>query len=154
MEQDIQYRLDLAKKYRAQVEPFFRYIPWFQERVGQKAYTNYEDDSFKETSMRFPVYEGTLLSFVKDMSKTELMDRNYRYVCNRYHLESITDEITAISKAELVDFDMLAALMTKYVMGGMTKSRYWSEAVEHGIFLDLLVKMKEIIEFYDAPTAE
>ena len=153
MDQDIQFRLELAKKYRSQVEPFFRYIPWFQQKSGKKAYTNYYGEGFKETSMQIPVYEGTLMSFVKEMSKTELMDRNYRYVCNRYHLNTITDEITAISKAELADFEMLTALMTKYVMGGMTKSRYWSDAVEHGIFLDLLVKMKEIIEFYDTPVA-
>ena len=153
MEEDIQYRLDLARKYRAQLEPFFRYIPWFEQKSGKKAYTNYEADGFKETSMRIPVYDGTLMSFVKEMSKTEIMDRNYRYVCNRYRLHNIEEEITAINKAELADFDMLNALMTKYVMGGMTKSVYWSDAVQHGIFLELLVKMKEIIEFYDTPVA-
>lgn len=37
-------------------------------------------------------------------------------------------------------------------MGGMTKGRMWSEAVESGVFLYVLKKMKANLDFWDKPT--
>ena len=43
--------------------------------------------------------------------------------------------------------------MAKYVLGGMTKGMLWGVAVEEGVFLAVLLKMKEIMEFWDKPLA-
>lgn len=37
------------------------------------------------------------------------------------------------------------------MMEGMTKGRRWSEAVENGIFLNVIKKMKENLDFWDHP---
>lgn len=151
MDQDTQYRLEMTRKYREKMEPYFKYIPWFQEKSGKRAYSDYSGEGFSGSSMSFPVYEGTLMNFVNEISKDDILDRNYRYVCNRYHLYSAEDELKAIEKAEFADYEMLIAILSKYVLGGMTKGHMWSEATEKGIFGNTLVKMKEIIEFYDKP---
>ncbi len=39
-------------------------------------------------------------------------------------------------------------IFSKYILKGMTKAGLWSEAVESGIFLELLLKMKDIIAFW------
>ena len=44
-------------------------------------------------------------------------------------------------------------IMAKYVLGGMTKGKLWSEAVENGVFLQALLKIKELLEVWDKPLA-
>ena len=99
--------------------------------------------------MSFPVYDGTLLRFVKEASRTKLMDKNYRYVYTRNHIRTPEDERRVIRAAELKDWDILRGILSRYVLGGMTKASLWSQAVQEDIFYLVLSKMKEIIEYWD-----
>ena len=56
-----------------------------------------------------------------------------------------------ISEADITQMDVLKAVLSKYVMGGMTKGRLWTEAVQNGIFYMIVRKMKENLEFWDGP---
>ena len=80
------------------------------------------------------------------------MDRNYMYVYSRYRIRTLQDEIKAIDRSSIKEMDVLKAILSKYVMGGMTKGRMWSEAVENGIFLRVVSKMKANLDFWDRPT--
>ena len=93
------------------------------------------------------------MSFIKDAQKSGLLDRNYVYVYSRNHIRSLIDEKTAIEKAELKNFEVLTGILSKYVLGGMTKAVLWSQGVEEGIFMLVLQKMKEILEYWDKPLA-
>ena len=46
---------------------------------------------------------------------------------------------------------MLKGILSKYVLEGMRKGRRWSEAVEEGIFLNVVRKMKENLDYWDHP---
>lgn len=153
MSTDMEYRQRVMNEYRVQVEPLLRYIPWLENKQGAKAFNTYAGEGLAEHSVPVPVYDGTLMNFVKDVQKTTLLDRNYVYVYSRLRIRSVQDEKRLIANATLKEMDILTGILAKYVMGGMTKAALWAEGVENGVFLQLLLKMKEILEFWDNPLA-
>ncbi len=147
------YRKELIKKYRGKFDQLFRYIPWFEQKQGEKTTHTYQGDGSQVMSMPIPVYDPTVLSFVKEMQATGLMDRNYVYVYSMNNLRSPQDELSFIENAELKDMDAIVGILTKYVLGGMTKGDLWPEGVENGVYLNALLKIKELLEVWDQPLA-
>lgn len=145
----------LISEYKDDVSKLIRYIPWLESKTGKEVASSYlgdhSGDSSGSSSLAFPVYDGTLMSFVKQAKNTKLINHNYAYSFSRYHLRTTEDELKAIEKATVKEFDLLKGIFSKYILLGMTKSRIWIEGVEDKIFLKLLLKMKEIIEFWDKP---
>lgn len=153
MENENTYLIELMKKYRDVSQDLLRYIPYFEEKQGQKNYNLYRGEEQSEHTVAIPVYEGTLLSFVNEVRRTGLVDRNYVYVLSRYGIRRPEDEIRAVNQAEFKDIEVIYAVMAKYVLGGMTKGLMWSQAVEKGVFLMCLTKLKEVLNVWDAPLA-
>jgi len=151
MEQDLEYRQQLVEEYKRVVVPLLRYLPWLEQNRGQAASTLYHGQDFNERSMLFPVYDGTLMSFVREVEKTSLMDKNFRYVYTRHHIKTVEDERKAIAAAELKNWDILQGILSRYVLEGRVKAMLWSQAVREDIFYLVLLKMKEIIEYWDKP---
>lgn len=146
MEQDIDFRKRICDEYSSCVWPLMTYLPWFESHSGRETSTLFGSEGIKENSVSFPVYDATLMHFVRTVEKTTLMDRNYRYVYSRNHLDSHEAERIAIHKATWKEWGMLKGILSRYVMGGRTKGRLWSEAVREDIFLLVLLQMKEIAE--------
>lgn len=144
-------REELLAKYSPEVQKLIKYIPWLQSKVGNSVSSTYTGDGLAAHSITFPVYDSTLLSFVKEAKKSPLMDRNYAYVYTRNGISTAKDERNMIAHVRLQDMHILWGIMSKYVLGGMTKSVMWAQGVEEGIFLQLLLKMKELIEFNEGP---
>lgn len=151
MEQDLEYRQQLLQEYKQTVMPLLRYLPWLEKNRGQTGSTLYQGPDSTEHSLSFPVYDSTLMNFVREASKSKLMERNYRYIYTRSRINTHEDERKMIASAELKDWDNLRGILSKYVLGGMTKGVLWSEAVQENIFYLVLMKMKEIIEYWDKP---
>lgn len=147
------FRQEVIEKYRKIFENIFRYIPWLTQKQGEKTSQIYRGDDMPVESIPITVYDGTLLSFVKDMQATGLMDRNYVYVFSRNGLRTMADELKLIEKTELPNIEDIFGIMAKYVLGGMTKGSLWSQAVESGVFLQALLKIKELLEVWDGPLA-
>ena len=101
--------------------------------------------------MSIPVYDSTLMSFVREAEGSALMDRNYSYVYTRNHIQNHEDERKIIAAAEMRDWGILRGILSKYVLGGRTKSVLWSQAVQENIFYLVLKRMQEIIEYWDKP---
>lgn len=153
MENENTYRQELMNKYRVVFKDLFRYIPWFEQRKGLKTFKLYSGDNLPGNSVSIPVYDSTLLAFVKEMQRSGLMDRNYVYVYSRLGLRTVQDEINAIQNAELKDMDVILGIMANYVLGGMTKGTLWTKAEEEGIFYYCLWKIKELLDVWDHPLA-
>lgn len=153
MENENIYRQELVNKYRRSMEELFRYLPWLEEKSGEKMVHNYQGDDRPQGSVAIPVYDGTLLSFVKEMNATGLMDRNYVYVFSRYGIRTEQDELRVIDKTELKEIEVIFGIMAKYVLGGMTKGILWSKAIENGVFYHGLRRIKELLEVWDKPLA-
>lgn len=151
MEQKKEYRQQLIEEYKQIVMPLLRYLPWLEKSAGTEVSSNYSGSNVTEHSISFPVYDGTLLNFVREAAKSPLMDQNYRYIYVRNNIRNHEDERSVISKAGINEWGILCGILSKYVLGGRTRGNLWSEAVQEKIFYLLLKQMREIIEYWDKP---
>ncbi|MDD2972858.1 MAG: hypothetical protein PHE02_12100 [Lachnospiraceae bacterium] len=141
---------DIVLEYKADVHKLIKYIPWLESKQGQKLSNRYDNDELNG-SIAFPVYDSTLLSFVKDARSTGLMDKNYTYAYSRYRMRTSQDEKKEIAQAKITQMRLLKGVLSKYILKGMVKSTVWTEGVENGVLLDVLCKLRELIEFYEGP---
>lgn len=148
---DIEYRRQVVNTYKPDVERLIRYLPWLEEKAGHNVAETFEGSGIKGSSITFPVYDGTLMSFIKELQRTTLLDRNYPYIYSRHRIRTVQDELRMIDRSGIKDMDILKGILSKYALGGMTKARLWSEAVYNSIFLKVIRKMKENLEFWDKP---
>lgn len=153
MENENTYKQEMMDRYRMIFKDLFRYIPWFEQRKGLKTFKLYSGENLPGNSVAIPVYDSTLLAFVKEMQKSGLMDRNYVYIYSRLGLKNVQDELRAIEAAELKDMEVILGIMAKYVLGGMTKGNMWNRAEEEGIFYYSLLKIKDLLDVWDQPLA-
>lgn len=148
---DIAYRQQVVNTYKPDVERLIRYLPWLEEKAGSVVAENFEGSGIKGSSITFPVYDGTLMSFIKEVQRTTLLDRNYPYIYSRNRIRTLQDELRAIDRAGIKDMDILKGILSKYVLGGMTKARLWTEGVQNRIFLNVIGRMRQNLEFWDKP---
>ena len=129
MEQSSEYREQLLESYKQAVRPLLPYLPWLEQSAGKRASSIYSGQDIGVNSVSFPVYDGTLLNFVREATKSPLMDRNYAYVYTRHWIRTHQEERDIIQKAGWKEWDILRGILSKYVLGGRTKGNLWSEAV-------------------------
>lgn len=151
MEQGMEYRQRIIAEYKESVMPLLKYLPWLEKSAGKTVSSTYNGQEIGEGTLNFPVYDGTLMNFVREASKSSLMERNYQYVYTRNRLRTHEDERRIIATAGWKEWDILKGIFSHYVLGGRTKGPLWNEAVKESIFYLILKQMKEIIEFWDKP---
>ena len=149
--EDIAYRQQVVNEYRADVEKLARYLPWLESKNGMRVQQSYSGSGSAEHSIAFPGYDGTLMNFIREVQRTGLVDRNYPYIYSRHRIRTVKDELAAIERSGIREMDVLKGILSKYVLGGMTKGKMWTEAVYNRIFLNVVRKMKENLEFWDKP---
>ena len=67
----------VRNEYMADVERLSKYMNWIEKKSGNQVQSYYDgEDDYK--LIQIPVYDSTLLAFVKEDEKTKLVDRNYR----------------------------------------------------------------------------
>ena len=150
MGQEPTQREKIIKEYHETVEPFLSYVPWLEEHAGETGQVLFGEQGISTNSLSFPVFDGTLMRFVKEVGKSSLMDRNYRYVYSRNHLKSHEDERRLIRATNWRSWDQLKGILSWYVLGGRVKAALWGEGVKFGIYLEVLRKMKEVAEGLEA----
>ena len=116
---------EIVARYRIDVMRMARYLPWLESHADTQISNTYQNENMGHT-IPFPVYDSTLLSFVKEFRQTNLLDRNYVYVYSRNHLNSPKDELLFIQDAQITDMDDLAGILSNYILSGMTKGSVWA----------------------------
>ena len=140
---------EIVEYYRSDVEKLVRYLSYFGGKRANDVSHKYTGDGSVRQTMSFPIYDSTLMSFVKEADNTVFINKNYRYVYTQYHIKSHDDEWRMIEQVTLKDMDILGGILSKYVLGGRTKGNLWAEAVEYEIFYRVILKAKELIDFWD-----
>lgn len=151
MDQGSEYRQKLIAEYKEMVLPLLKYLAWFEQNAGNGVCSTYSGEEMSDTTLPFPVYNGTVMSFVKEAAKSPLMYKNYQYVYTRNAIRNHDDERRVIKRADLKDWDVLRAILSRYVLGGRVKGVLWDEGVKEQIFYLVLDQMKMIIEYWDKP---
>lgn len=149
MEQDKPGIAEVVNNYKEDVVKLCKYLNYLEVKQGEKMYRNYENQ--ETPTMKFPVYDSTLLSFIKVAQTTKFINKNYVYTLSRKKLKTPEDEIKFIKSAQIMDMQALGDILSKYVLKGMTKGTLWSEGVSSGVFYCLVKQMKELIEFWTVP---
>ncbi|MBO5092869.1 MAG: hypothetical protein J6C33_00755 [Lachnospiraceae bacterium] len=145
---------EMVEYYKPDVEALTGFIPWLESQRGVQTATIYRGEGIEENSVTFPVYDGTLMRFVKTAQASSLIDRNYVYVYSRNRIRTAEEEKRFIRSATIKEMGDLWGILSKYILKGMTKASMWSEGVRNGIFLELLLKMREILAFWDKQERE
>ena len=149
MEQDKPGIAEVVNNYKEDVVKLCKYLNYLEVKQGEKMYRNYENQ--ETPTMKFPVYDSTLLSFIKVAQTTKFINKNYVYTLSKKKLKTPEDEIKFIKSAQIMDMQALGDILSKYVLKGMTKGTLWSEGVSSGVFYYLVKQMKELIEFWTVP---
>ncbi len=144
--EDLTRMQQYVKKYDADFKKLEPYIAYFEEKASQAIAHDYDGEQ-GQTTMAFPVYDGTLMSFVRTAQKTVFMDRNYFYAYTKRRIKTSKQEEEALAKATLKDEDFLNAVISKYVSEGMRKTGVWQDAVTRKLFLTALKKHKENLDY-------
>lgn len=134
--------------YREDIEALVKYLPWLESKNKKNLASSYTPRDGGEHSMPVPVYDSTLLNFVKTAQKTKFIDRNYVYVYHRKRLNTAADELRMIKGTQMMEIENLGAVLSKYVLQGMSKGAVWNEGVSNGVFCAVVSKMKELLEFW------
>lgn len=142
---------EFLEMFREDVIRLSRYIPWLEKKSGNDVSKNYTDGNNLAHTLSFPVYDSTLLSFLNDASMTVFMEKNYHYFYTRNRVKNFEDELRLIETADIMHMDVLQCILSRYVFGGMTKAYLWKDGVEHRIFLNILKKAKQVVEFHSEP---
>ena len=132
--------------YEEDVVKLLKYLPWLESASGSVTSSIYNGEGIAETSMAVPVYDSTLLSFVKTAETTEFINRNYVYTYSRYGIKNVKDELNVIEDCTLMDMTVLGDILSKYIVLGRVKGLVWSEGVKNGVYLALVLKLKELME--------
>lgn len=153
MDQERLSREEIVEYYRDEVKKLTPYIAWLESKVDQSVKGIYEGEGIKEHSLAVPVYDAMLLRFAREAGNLKLVDKNYVYIYSKYGMKTAADEHRAIKRAALQDMNLLGGILSKYIIRGQVQGKYWAEGVENQIFLRVILKMKELIEFWDKPSA-
>lgn len=132
--------------YRDDVARLMKYLSWLQNKSGTTASDIYSGEGIEKTSMAVPVYDATLLSFIKEIKKTDFLNRNYVYTYSRYRIKTSADELRVISASSLQEITVLGDILSKYALRGDVKGAVWAEGVQNGVYLAILLKLKELME--------
>ncbi len=145
---------EMVEYYKPDVEELAVYIPWLETHKGGESSSVFTGEGVEKNSITFPVYDTTLMNFVKAAQASSLMNRNYVYVYSRNRIRTEADEHRFIRNATIKEMGDLWGIISKYILKGMTKAALWSEGVRNGVFLELLLKMKEILAYWDRQRSE
>ena len=138
---------DVVRRYRGDVEKLTPYLPWLEAHTTEQVAENYGSEQLSH-SVSFPVYDSTLLAFVKQAQQTNLLDRNYVYIYTQNRIKSAQDELRFIQRAQIMDMAALAGILSKYIMSGMVKGTVWAEGVNNRVLYSVVAKMQELIKFW------
>ncbi len=141
----------MINKYKPDVDALIKYLSWLEQKSGSSLMSNYSPEGGAELTMKVPVYDSTLLSFVKLANKTKFMNKNYMYTYSKYRIKTAADELKLIENVQIMDMQVLGDILSCYVLKGMRKGAVWNDAIKNGIFLCVVKRMKELIEFWTVP---
>jgi len=86
--------------YKEDVERLLKFLPWLEKKSGSAASSVYSGEGIEKSSMPVPVYDSTLLSFIKEIRTTDFLNRNYVYTFSRYRIKTASDELRVIDATE------------------------------------------------------
>lgn len=141
-------RQELLETFTDDAKLLLKYVSWLQNCDGQQLSANYDGEGIEEHSMSFPIYDSKLLAFMKDVKRTKFLNKNYVYTYSKYIIKTDQDEKKMIEKCTIRDIRILGDILSKYAIKGSTISTVWKVGVQNGVYLAVILKLKEVLEIH------
>ena len=151
--QEVNLREQIIEEYKDDLTKLLRYLPYLDKRGGKDVQSFYEGDG-EHTVIPVPVYDSTLLGFVKEVKTTKFINKNYPYIYRRWNIPTPKEERVAMETATIRDIDLFRGIISKYVLEGQRKSVMWTTAVEERIFVTALSRLRSLIFDYSKDPKE
>ncbi len=142
--QEANLKEQIIEEYKDDLLKLLKYLP-FLESKGQSDAQNYYEGDGEHKVIPVPVYDPTLLAFVKEAKTTKFMNRNYPYAYRKWRMPDPEAERAAMESAAIRDIDLFRGVISRYVIEGQRKSVMWTTAVQERIFVTALTKLKSLI---------
>ena len=137
----------IVAEYKPDLDNLLRFLPYLIKQSGASKQNYYEGDG--ETKIiPVPVYDSTLLQFVREAEKTHFITKNYPYTYTRHKLKTPEDERNAMKNAKLMDIELFRGIISKYVLEGKRRGVVWTQAVNEEIFVVALECMDRLFAVY------
>lgn len=143
MNKEANLKEEIIEEYQEDLLKLLRYLPFLEQKGGKDVQNFYEGDG-EHTIIPVPVYDSTLLGFVKEARSTKFMNRNYPYTYRKWRMPDPKAERAAMESATLRDIELFRGIISKYVLEGQRKAVMWTTAVEERIFVTALSKLKTL----------
>ena len=145
--QEAKLKEQIVEEYRDDLLKLLKYMPYLESKGKGDSQRYYEGEG-EHTVIPVPVYDSTLLGFVKEARNTKFMNRNYPYAYRKWRMPDAKAERTAMERATLLDIDLFRGILSRYVLEGQRKAVMWTAAVEERIFVTALTRLKKLIIDY------
>lgn len=147
MQKDLRLsREEIIFLYKDEAVKLMQYYNWIKSKSGQDISNLYKGDNIEETSMAVPIYDSTLLGFIREAKKTEFMNRNYIYTYSRLRIKTPQDEIDVINNVSLQEIRVIGDILSNYCFKGDVRGATWNDGLKNGVYLAILNKLKELLE--------
>jgi ADP-ribosyl-[dinitrogen reductase] hydrolase len=130
---------------KAEVEKLCSYIPYFETATKESVckWGGGEKLGEKHFTMAYPEYEDTLQEFVQEVYKTSIMVySDYDEIIHSYGIDSEEQMIKSIDAA---DFELIKAIITRYIRKERFCDGSWAAAVEDKVFLKILQRLRKLL---------
>lgn len=142
----VRTRENIVEEYGSELDALLKYLPYLDKSREKMTQKYYEGDGENKT-IPVPIYDSTLLAFVKAARNSKLITKNYPYTYKKYKISTSADELRTMKNGKLTDFELYRAILSKYVIEGQRKGVVWTQGVTDGIFSMVLISLKML--FYD-----
>jgi ADP-ribosyl-[dinitrogen reductase] hydrolase len=129
---------------KAEVEKLCSYIPYFETATKESVckWVGGEKLGEKHFTMAHPEYEDTLKEFVQEVYKTSIMVYgDYDEIIHSYGIDS---EEQMIKSIEVADFELVKAIITRFIRKERFCDGAWGSAVEDKVFLKILQRLRKL----------
>ena len=134
-----------SRMNRKSIEKLTTYIPYFEDATEESVckWSKSEKVGDNTYTMSYPIYEDTLIEFIDEFHKTNLMIYNYLDTINKRGINGMDEMAESIADG---DIELIRAILTGYVRQERFGDGLWADAVRDKVFLKILKRLDEIIE--------
>lgn len=149
--QEVSLREQVVNEYKDDLKKLVKYLPYLEKKSGDTTSNFYEGDG-EHKVIPVPVYDSTLLAFIKEAKNTKFVTKNYPYTYRKWKMPDPKSERIAMESATIRDIDMIKGVLSRYILEGQSKSSMWTIAVSEKIFLTAMNSLYKLIyEYSDEP---
>lgn len=142
-------REEIIYLFKDEALALLKYYSWIKKMSGQDVGGLYTGDDIEKSSMAVPIYDSTLLGFIKTAKGTEFMNRNYLYTYSRLRMRNAKDELEVIKDCSLQDIRVIGDILSYYCYKGDVKGAVWNEGLKNGVYLAILDRLMALLEIYN-----